>query len=55
MDIELTTVEDLYQHYKDVRKRIEEAARQAAVKNDVNSLAVPPKNISDSPWAARTG
>jgi len=40
MDIELKTAEDLYEHYKNVRKRIEEASRAAAIKNGVIALPI---------------
>jgi hypothetical protein len=40
MDIELKTAEDLYEHYKNVRKRIEEASRAAVIKNGVIALPI---------------
>lgn len=40
MDIEFKTAEDLYTHYKNVRKRLEEARRAAAIKNGLIVLPI---------------
>jgi len=43
MDIKLKTVKELYEHYKNVRRRIEEAGRLADIKNGV--IVLPIKKI----------
>jgi len=40
MDPVISTPEELYAHYKNVRRRIEEASREAAIKNGVIVLPV---------------